>query len=479
MILVTVDTLRADRVSAYTNRPGHPPVPLQTVNFDRLASGGAVFQDAYCDVTWTTPSMASTMTGQFAYRHGFQNSFQRLADSQVTIAEALRDGGYRTAAVLGSYPVSSIYGLAQGFDTYDEEFTRSLREGNAEDKTVLDKEELTALRAETGKAVTQDAERIAKINLANWVATLGRSRRTDAEVSERAIDTLRQLSQQRPAKPFFLWVHYFGPHAIPDDRLDFHEQTRRDVNGYNDRVRATDAEVGRFFDEIDRLGLTPNTLVILHADHGESLLEHDYFGHGRFLYQDNALVPLMLRWPAVVKPGERSHALTANVDIFTTVLDAADVDLPEQPRDGLSLIRLLRNEEHPRGIMYMETYMPSGSMFAERVSNDGAELLAGVVRYGVLIPPHKLIETVPTRLWDKVPNEAPPEVAEATRRIELYDVIADPREKTNLAESRPAQAAALRDALASIRGQTRSAAPAALVPGKEHEERLRALGYVQ
>jgi arylsulfatase A-like enzyme len=423
--------------------------------------------------------MASTMTGQFAYRHGFQNSFQKLADSQVTTAEALRDAGYRTAAVLGSYPVSSIYGLAQGFDSYDEEFTRSLRDGNAEDKTVLNKEKLTALQAETGKVAAQDQDRIAQINLANWIATLGRSRRTDTEVSDRAIATLRQLSQQQPAKPFFLWVHYFGPHAIPDDRIPFEEQLRRDMTGYNDRVRASDAEVGRLFDEIDHLSLTPNTLVILHADHGESLLEHDYFGHGRFLYQDNALVPLILRWPAVVQPGQRSRVLAANVDIFATILDAADVDFPDQPRDGISLIRLLRHEAHPREIMYMETYMPSGSMFAERLPNANGEMLAGVLRYGLLIPPHKLIETVPTRLWDHAPNEASVEAAEATRTIELYDVVADPLEKTNLAEARPSQTAALRDALASIRGQTRSAAPTALVPGKDHEERLRSLGYVQ
>ncbi len=117
ILLITIDTLRADHLSVY----GFSKRKTQYI--DRFAAEGVVFDAAYCDVTWTTPSMASTFTGTYSYRHRLRSNFDRLPDSADTITEALKNIGYNTAAVIGSYPLDSIYGLDQGFDIYDDTFT--------------------------------------------------------------------------------------------------------------------------------------------------------------------------------------------------------------------------------------------------------------------------------------------------------------------------------------------------------------------
>ncbi len=125
VLLITVDTLRPDRLSCYGYEKHRTP------NIDRLASSGALFERAFCDVTWTTPSMASVMTGTYATIHGFKTTNKHsLDDRNITLAEALREHGYTTAAVIGSFPLNSVYRLDQGFDVYDDQLTAPFVEGS-------------------------------------------------------------------------------------------------------------------------------------------------------------------------------------------------------------------------------------------------------------------------------------------------------------------------------------------------------------
>jgi arylsulfatase A-like enzyme len=135
VVLVTVDTLRPDRLSSYAY-PRH-----QTPGIDRLAAEGALFWYALADAPWTTPSMASVLTGRYATAHGLKStSVHRLADESVTLAEILAQHGYDTAAVVGSFPVDSVFRLDQGFRHYDDEYTRPIMSVPGEEKQRIEDE---------------------------------------------------------------------------------------------------------------------------------------------------------------------------------------------------------------------------------------------------------------------------------------------------------------------------------------------------
>lgn len=293
IVLITIDTMRVNRVSPYfttldtilapflrISGPGgivarsleaagyRPRYP--TPNIDALARDGVVFDAAYCDVTWTTPSMASTMTGTYALRHGLRSNAHRLNESRVTLAEILAAHGYQTGAVIASYPLDSIYGLDQGFGVYDDAYTVPL----------------------FGRFAGEDADSDAGQPVRS-ASSIGMGLKTDAEVSDAATRLIASFAENDA--PFFVWLHYFGPHSIQYEDLDNSENVRLHVATYSQKARRTDDAIGRVLRFLDESGLTDETLVILHSDHGESLGEHGYVGHGRFLYEDNLRVPLIDR----------------------------------------------------------------------------------------------------------------------------------------------------------------------------------------
>ena len=120
VVLVTIDTLRPDRLGCYGHRKNATPA------LDRLAREGMLFENAYCDVPWTTASMSSVMTGEYSTRHGVQLGNAKLKASAVTLAEILRDRGFQTGAIIGSFPLDAVFGLNQGFDVYDADFTHPM-----------------------------------------------------------------------------------------------------------------------------------------------------------------------------------------------------------------------------------------------------------------------------------------------------------------------------------------------------------------
>ena len=460
VILITIDTQRPDRLSCY----GYPK--HQTPNFDRLARDGVLFENAFCDVTWTTPSMTSVMTGRYATVHHVRSNFDRLPESATTLAEIAQAHGIHTAAIIASYPLASIYGLNQGFALYDESFSKPLiGEG------------LGATPEDLPAPVTPGADLFGDSRQPMLWYLLRKSThdayRPDDQVSDRAIRWLREERKE----PFFLWVHYLGPHNKPpapgEPPTAMTEQSQR----YDRDVVSTDRQLGRFLDAIDELKLTDHTAVILHADHGEDLLEHDFIGHGYDLYDVTQRVPLLMRLPGQLPSGRRVTELVHNLDLFPTILALLGIDA-NLPTDGASLLPLAtganteRNQE-----TYVETYLSATYMFAKRLESEKHRL--GIRRLGIRTPDWKFIINDPYPILDR---DNPEPVDETLRKQyyseELYDERADPAEKSNVIDAHSDLAAKFRarvqhyQEMAAGKSEQVQLDPAA-------RERLRSLGYLE
>lgn len=288
VLLITIDTLRADSVGFAGNRGVQTPV------LDRLAAAGRVFTDAHAHNVVTLPSHVNILTGLYPYEHGIRdNTGFRLSGDIPTLATVLRDAGYATGAFVGSYPLDSEFGLDRGFQVYDDRTTR----GASDD--------------EFGMAERRGDEVVAAA-LEWWKAKQG--------------------------GPRFLWVHLYDPHAPYAPPEPFASRYRQ--TPYLGEVAATDSFLapllGPLLDRPD--GKTPSALVVVTSDHGEGLGEHGEATHGLFAYESTLKVPLVV-WGPGVKPG-RDGRPARHVDIFPTVLQTVGVKAPpfRAERAGRSLL---------------------------------------------------------------------------------------------------------------------------------------------
>jgi len=480
VLLVTVDSLRPDRLSCYGYREHETP------HIDRLAAEGTLFELAVADTPWTTPSMASVMTGTYPPLHGLRSTHvHRLAEERVTLAEILRAYGYATTAFVGSFPLDSIYQLDQGFAHYDDEFTDPIwifpdhRPEPTESRFLEDPEEQALF---TLTKIAND------------------SRREDADVTDAALAWLRERLEpadeddpeaaEEKARPFFVWVHYFGPHGQPDWRVSAEERERRQIESYDPSVRASDREVGRLLDFLDRQDLADDTLVVLHADHGESLGEERYVGHGWLLNEASLRIPLVVRLPSAVHAGGRVPHLARNVDILPTVLGAVGIERP----DGLSGHSLLpwiesRRPGFPgeasgaaRRTAYLETWYGAHGAYARPVELPGGDAVkVGTVRRGIRTERWKYVRTEPHALLDETRETAIP--ASVRRRVlheRLHDLEADTGDAFNVIGIHPDVSRRLRAELAAVgpaeeAGGDGEGAGSGLRLGKEMKARLQAI----
>jgi arylsulfatase A-like enzyme len=448
--LITVDTLRADRLSAYgyTKR--------RTPTIDSLADQGVRLANAFCDVTWTTPSMASVMTGSYATHHGLRSTYQQLSPENVTLAEVLHEHGYQTGAIVGSFPLDSIYGLDKGFDTYDDNFTAPL--------IITGDQPIKHVPSRFSPDVSAQ-------NKFGKEKQLNDSRRPDREVTQAAAQWLRQAHS-----PFFLWVHYFGPHSLPDRRRVGLENLRIHVEQYPDKVAAMDPQIRALLLTLLATRHAADTLIVFHADHGENLGEHHDIGHGRNLYEPVLRIPLIFWYPKKLPARRVLTGMARNVDIFPSVLELAGISY-QGVLDGRSLVpAMLGNGHIVTEELYAETEMPRHAAFAEHVNTPGgATQLVGVIRRGIRTADWKFVGTEPAPLIDRpelpfVPSAYPP-------GEELYDLRHDPSEEKNVAAQRPVVAAALRARLESYAQVPTHPGEAVHADHEAVRERLRVLGY--
>ncbi len=421
VLLITLDSVRPDYLSCY----GGTQVP--TPHIDALAAQGVVFTDAVCDVPWTRASVASLMTGRYAATHGVRGPYDRLRDGVLTMAESFRRDGYRTGAVVATFDIDHIFRLDRGFETYDDRFEMPLL-GSVERP------------AHVASVFYGDHALDRRMR---WGKLHGDSLRPDEQTTDAAIAWLRRAGP----RPFVLWVHYFAAH----ERRPVGASVAKLVAQYAPGVRSADTAVGRLLTALTDLGLDGRTLVVLHADQGQNLLEHGSFGHGADLYEESIRVPLIMRWPGRLPASRRISDLVRLVDIFPTVAALVGVEAP-RVTDGRRITALVSQPEAQaaEAEAYFETYGSALVGTAREVTApDGTPLHLGFVGRGVRQGDWKFVRTEPSRLVDVPASAEPPESA---RRLfateELYDLAHDPQERSNLVETAPTKAAALRQLLA-------------------------------
>ena len=403
ILLLSIDTLRADRLGCYAY-----PLPTSP-HIDKLAEGGLLFEDAICEVPLTAPSMGSMLTSRYPRMNGTTRNGLRLPPDTRTVAQYLQDAGYHTFCVQSNWTLKGkLSGIDRGFDIYNDSF---------EEK--------------------------------RWGIIKGE--RSGPRVTELAIQYLQERDE---SKPFFGWVHYTDPHAPYVKHDGFNPAGRSLRMKKRERVRAKyDSEVAFTDDQVGQLlkHVPENTVVVFVADHGESLYEHNYLGHGRRIYQNNLHIPLIIHGPGI--EAGRISAPARGIDMGPTLLGLAGLNTP----DGMLGLDLLGEDlpnERPRVV---ETYggaVPKLPGAKAIMANKGPQL------QGILLEGWKLI----------IQGDSEPE---------LYRLENDPGELKNLAAEEPAQVALLRDMITQWDALTQEGESGGGSLNEEDLEALESLGYIE
>ncbi len=448
IVLITIDTLRADRLRPY----GYEKV--NTPNIQTLAKEGILFENAFTDVSWTLASMSSVMTGRFPRHHGVRSWNDRLKEHHVTLAEHLLSLDYRTAAITGSYAVSQKFGLAQGFEEYDD----SILTAPLADISGQEREPEARVVGRGGPGPRQPGREI--------------DYRSDKEVADRAIHWLDKNADDR----FFLWVHFFGPHEKVRraggklaTRTKYYQQQ---IALYDPAVEEMDAEVGRLLDRLRADPRYERTVVIFHSDHGQNL-DAFTFGHGLDINEANVHIPMIVRLPGNRRAGDRVRHLVRNLDIYATVLGAAS-GAPVRDTDGHDL---LLTDPPPDNHTYLETHL-SLNLSVRKREVDGKSRKLGTVYRGIQTDRWKLMhKELRTSPRDKIGSPLSEKFIDEARIAILHDLSIDRRHRKNVIAENEKQVALLLEQLERY-GDTRDEKPGQ----GDHlddsaKERLRSLGY--
>jgi choline-sulfatase len=296
VILITLDTVRADRMGFLGSKLGLTP------QLDALASQGVVFEHAYSQAPITPVSHATILTGTFPQYHGIRNFGDRLPPSVPLLPDILHAQGYHTGAFVGSIILDPKNGFAsgfeRGFDVYDAGFHRQ----------------------KTGERREASMQRRGEVTLAHVLEWLG----------------------QQKGKPFFLWFHLWDAHDPYNPPEPF--RSRFPNTPYNAGIAYVDDTVGKLFDYLRTQGLYENTLIAVAADHGESLGDHGELTHSIFLYDSTIHVPLLLKLPGNRLAGQHVNATASLVDLAPTLLDSLG-QTPPSAMQGRSLLPLIGNPD--------------------------------------------------------------------------------------------------------------------------------------
>jgi len=428
VLLVSIDTLRADHVHCY----GYGRETTPTI--DALAGGGVRFTTAISPTSWTLPAHLTLMTGLPPEAHGVTDDRKRLGAGSLTLAEVLRRHGYDTAGFISGPYLAAGYGFLRGFDVYDD-------------------------RSVAGTFVRF------------------RTRRDSAAVVQAVRSWLDSRGRAASRRSFFIFVHMFDCHAEyappppfdtifaprPRDPSSGHAQGAPPALGgpdarrlgavvlrYDGAIRYTDSCLGWLIEDLRTRGVLDDTVVVVTADHGEEFLEHGQMNHEHNLYDTSVRVPLVMRYPRALPAGAVIAGQVRLMDVPATVLALA----------GASSDRFGRIREHgPRACVDLLPLL------------GGAGPAPRLVAFGDL---HGTLASVRTERFVLVRHGSGP-VGE-----ELYDLASDPGEQRNVAAANQAVRAEMESALGEWRQLWHGAGSAAatFVPEADHLKRLRALGYM-
>ncbi len=352
VLLVTLDTVRADRLRVYGN------ARIRTPALDRLCEEGSVFENAFTAIPSTLPSHCTLMTGTYPSRHGVHdNGVYFLENSAQTLAEVLKLYGFATAAFVASFVLDRRFGLSQGFDVYDDAMEEALVQGDPD-------------RIRQDPKLSEEQKK--------WFArTAGRFQRRASSVTARAVEWVEELD----GRPFFLWVHYFDAHQPyqpppPWDRAydpGYEGELDGDMNTffkvaaknrwtprtlpaaekdhmvalYDGEISTVDESLGTLLDALRKKGRWSSTLVVVVADHGEGFGEHEQiWEHNWEIFDETMRVPLIVRDPE--EPSvRRVTELARTLDVAPTILDWLELTVPASC-EGCSLLPAMEGRSSPR-----------------------------------------------------------------------------------------------------------------------------------
>ncbi len=404
IVLISVDTLRPDHLGFY----GHPFAT--SPHLDRLAANSLVFDDAICEVPLTGPSFGAMMTSRYPRATGVTRNGIRMPEGVPTVAEILSTAGYETMCVTSNWTLKAkLSGLDRGFDSYDDEFRKK-----------------------------------------RWVVL--KDERDAGEVTDLAI---ARFAARDAARPFFGWFHYSDPHAPYRSQEGFQVSTEADYDGdpgakekvqYDSEIAYADAEIHRLIEALPK----ENTVIVFIGDHGESLHEHEYLGHGRRLYQTGLRIPFFIHAPGVA-PG-RNNAPVRGLDLAPTILGLAGVEAAPEMRGA----NLMRGLPHADRVRVVEAYggavlnLPGAKVWMTKAGPE----LQSVIRGG----------------WKLIRQGG---------ASELYYLPDDPQEAHNLAGKTPERLASLESSIAGWAALVVSGNAVDADLSAEDVEALESLGYVK
>lgn len=401
VVLVVADTLRADALGF---AGGSSPTP----QIDALARDGVWFRHAYAQSSWTRPSIATILSGQYSPLHKAVRKFDPLPEEVDTLAEILREAGYWTAAFVTNINVAPIFNFQQGFGEYYY-LPPGFYFGASDSATRLSVYKLLRLLRER----------------------FLRSRLYYYHYYQDALVVTQQVTKwlaENPPTPFFLFVHYMDPHdpyfEIPYNGRGIARVVETNPPAekssdmrrlYSANVSYLDTHFGALVEEFRRRGLYDNTLFVFTADHGEEFHEHGGWWHGTTLYEEQIRIPLIVRLPGGREKGQERTDLVQTLDIVPTILGQAGISR-SQPLPGRDLF----SDAPPPETLYAHESLEGNELEAVRWNN------------------WKLI----------LANAGNPRGLPA---IALFDLSLDPQENTNLADSKPDLVQELREKLEQIR----------------------------
>ncbi len=310
IVLVTADTLRADKLGCYGN------TRIRTPNIDRMAEEGVLFENATTVVPLTLPAHSSIFTGTYPMYHGVRDNGGYYLDSKhVTLAESLKEKGYATGAFVAAFVLDSKWGLSQGFDRYFDDF----------DFAKYERVSLDSVQRPGDEVLTEAI---------GWMESAGEG-------------------------PFFSWIHLYDahtPYEPPEPYLS--QYGPGPFQRYDGEVAYVDSLVGELMKWLDNRGLAETTAVAFMGDHGESLGQHQETSHSFFIYDATTHVPFILKIPSWKSSRQRVAAQVSVIDLMPTLLDLAGAQIPGAVQ-GESLLELATGKvDDLSSIAYSESYYP-------------------------------------------------------------------------------------------------------------------------
>ncbi len=375
LLLITIDTLRADRLGVYGD------AKAQTPHLDTLARRGVRFESCYSHVPLTLPSHSTLFTGRYPFSHGVRNNGNYfLPQNEVTLAELMADRGFQTRADVASFVVSAKFGLGQGFESYDDSL-------GADDLIRGFSSEIPADEVAAG---------------------------------------LREWLRQKRSQPFFAWTHFYDPHQPYRPPSPFAERFVDDP--YAGEIAFVDHEIGGILDELESLGQLERTLIVVTSDHGEGFGEHGEVGHGILAYEEALRVPLIFAVGSELTPSVVRERVRL-VDMLPTLIELYGLESPPG-LDGESFAGFLGTGAGPSpgsGARARDVYFES---MLGRDENNWAPLT------GLIVDSEKYISLPEPELYDLETDPGELDNQVRTRRAARRDI--DEALRDLLLSSRPA-----------------------------------------